>query len=331
MRELGQLVFNEMEKIYRKKRFLVITLLLIALIPLFVYGQVKQAQDVEEKLGTDDWQVVLQQEITDSQNRMAASTNLPEDYKRFRELQIQQQQYYLDHNINPNEPGAPTFVREFLVQGISYLIPLLVIIIAIDLVSGEKTDGTIKMLLTRPIKRWKILTSKYIALLLSISIIIALVVSLTYLISGVAFGYRGFDAPVLTGFSIEGETLVTTGIHSIPQWQFILMATGLSWFVGMVTGTLSFMVSVLVRNTPAGMGIMFASLIAGTLLQEFAASWDNIKYMFSLNLNLTSYLTGSVPMLEGQTMAFSVATLSVWGIVALIISYVVFTREDMLA
>ncbi len=331
MRELGNLVFNEMEKVYRKKRFFVIILLLVTLIPLFVYGQVKQAKEVEEKLGTDDWQIVLQQEITDSQNRMAASTNLPEDYKQFRELQIQQQQYYLDHNINPAEPGAPTFVREFLVQGISYLIPLLVIIIAIDLVSGEKSDGTIKMLLTRPIRRWKILASKYIALLLSISVIIALVVSLTYLISGIAFGYRGFDAPVLTGFSIEGETLVTTGIHTIPQWQFILMAAGLSWFVGMIVGTLSFMVSVLVRNTPAGMGIMFAALIAGGLLQEFAASWENIKYVFSLNLNLTSYLTGSVPMLEGQTMAFSVATLSVWGIAALFISFFVFTREDMLA
>ena len=45
-------------------------------------------------------------------------------------------------------PGAPTFVRAFIEQGITLFIPLLVMIVAIDIVSGERSDGTMKMLRT---------------------------------------------------------------------------------------------------------------------------------------------------------------------------------------
>ncbi len=44
-------------------------------------------------------------------------------------------------------------------------------IVAIDIVSGERSDGTMKMLLTRPIRRWKILLSKYVTMLFFISLI----------------------------------------------------------------------------------------------------------------------------------------------------------------
>lgn len=44
--------------------------------------------------------------------------------------------------------------------------------VASDIVSGERTTGTIKMLLTRPVRRWKVLMSKLIALLMFVSLII---------------------------------------------------------------------------------------------------------------------------------------------------------------
>ena len=147
--------------------------------------------------------------------------------------------------------------RSFIEQGITLFIPLLVMIVAIDIVSGERSDGTMKMLLTRPIRRWKIL-SKYVTMLFFISLILFLVGLFAYILSGLVFGYSGWNLPVLTGFVIDKETLNTNFVHLIPQWQYILMAYGLAWFVAIVVGTISFMVSVLIRNTPAGMGVMLA-------------------------------------------------------------------------
>lgn len=328
MTELANLIWNETEKIYRKRRITVLVLLLLVLIPIFVYAQLKQVRTIVERLGTDDWRIALQRQIVDTQNRLNSS-RIPEEWRKYLKIQMEQQQYYLDHNINPNAPGAPTFVREFIGNGISLFIPLLVMIISTDIVSGERAEGTIKFLLTRPIRRWKVLLSKYITMLLFVSFTILMVGFISYLIAGLVFGYSGWSMPILTGFSSSADGLDTSTVHLIPQWQYILMAYGLGWFVSVVVGTISFMVSVLVRNTPTGMGIMLAALITGNILANFSTSWPEAKYIFSVNLQLTDYLAGRLPAIEGMTLQFSLINLSVWAIAALIVSFAVFTRQDM--
>ncbi|MCP8968023.1 ABC transporter permease [Ectobacillus ponti] len=328
MREFFNLIYNEGEKIYRKKRVFVVMLILLVLIPIFVYAQYREVQTTVKRLGTADWRVALQQQIVDSQNRLNSS-RLPEDWKKWLKVRIEQQQYYLDNDINPNAPGAPTFVRAFIEQGISLFVPLLVMIIAIDIVSGERSDGTIKMLLTRPVRRWKVLLSKYVTMLLFVSLIVLMVGIIAYLLSGVVFGYSGWNLPVLTGFVVSGDNLDTSLVHLIPQWHYILMAYGLAWFVAVVVGTISFMVSVLIRNTPAGMGVMLAALIAGGILSGFATSWEGAKYIFSVNLQLTDYLAGQLPSLKGMSMGFSLMNLSIWAAGSLLVAFLVFTKQDM--
>jgi ABC-2 type transport system permease protein len=325
---LHNLVFNEFYKIIRKKRMLVITLILLVIIPIFTYGQYKTTKTTLEELGTSDWRAILQQQIVDQQNRLASSRIDPERKEQIR-LNIKLQQYYLDNDINPSEPGAPTFVRGFIENSISLFLPLLVVILAADLVSSEHSSGTIKLLLTRPVPRWKILLSKYIALLLSISLMLLITMILSYLISGVIFGYKGWTMPILTGFQTQGENLITTFVHTVPQWKYILMAAGLAWFSSIAVGTIAFMVSVLMRHAASSMGVMLAAVIAGTLLSQIAPSWKELKYVAFINLGLTDYLTGRPEIVEGMTLSFSLAVLSVWSIVALVIAFFVFTRRDI--
>ncbi|MBO9130138.1 ABC transporter permease [Bacillus sp. 165] len=328
MREFFNLVYNEAEKVYRKKRIAVVILILTVLIPIFVYAQFKQIETTIKRLGTDDWRVALQQQIVDTQNRLNSS-RLPEEWRQWLKVKVEQQQYYLEHDINPTAPGAPTFVRGFIEQGITLFIPLLVMIIAIDIVSGERSDGTIKVLLTRPIRRWKILLSKYVTMLLFVSLILLIVGILCYVISGIIFGYKGWGMPILTGFMIENDNLNTSFVHLIPQWKYITMAYGLAWFVAVVVGTISFMISVLIRNTPAGMGVMLAALIAGGILSNFSTAWEGAKYIFSVNLTLTDYLSGQLPALKGLSMGFSLLNLTVWAVASLCIAFFVFTKQDM--
>ncbi len=327
--EFMRLLFNELEKIYRRKRIAIVIGILVILIPMFVYAQFREVQTTVERLGTADWRVALQQQIIDSQNRLNSS-RIPDEWRDWLQVRVEQLQYYLDHDVNPNAPGAPTFVRGFMENGIQLFIPLLVLIVSIDIVSGERSEGTIKLLLTRPVKRWKVLLSKYVAMGLLVSLLILLVGILSYVIAGVVFGYRGWNIPVLSGFVIENGSLNTRYVHLLPQWKYILMAYGLGWFVSLVVGTIAFMVSVLIRSTAAAMGVMLASLIAGGILSSFATSWTDAKYLYSVNLELTDYLAGQMPIVEGLTMGFSLVNLTVWALAALVISFVVFIRQDML-
>lgn len=329
MRNFIHLIDNELLKMVKKRRVLVVLLIVAVLIPIFTYAQYQTLQTTIKQLGTSDWRTLLQQQIIDSQNRLSSS-RLPEEWRDYLKMSIQQQQYYLDHDINPTAPGAPTFVRKFIEESISLFLPLLVVVVAADIVSSEHSGGTIKLLLTRPVRRWRILLSKYLALLLLVSFIVAATAIMGYLISGLIFGYGGWEMPVLTGFSEVNGNLMTENVHLIPQWQYILMGYGLAWFSCISVATLSFMVSVLVRSTAASMGIMMAALISGSLLTQLAPTWTSLKYIAFINLRLTDYLSGKPTMVEGMNLPFSLTVLGIWSLAGLVIAFIVFIRRDVL-
>ncbi|WP_232698250.1 ABC transporter permease [Brevibacillus daliensis] len=322
------LVYNESLKLIKRKRFYVVLLILIVLIPLFTYAQFRSAEVARSQIGTDDWRTMLQQKIVDTQNRLASS-RIPPEWRDYLETQLSLQQYYLDHNIDPSSPGAVTFARGFMDQAISLFLPMMIVILAVDLVSSEFSEGTIKLLLTRPVKRWKILTSKFITLFLFTSLTIVVSLLFSYVISGIVFGYSGWTMPVLTGFTFSADTLDTSSVFVLEQWKYILMQYGLGWFVCMVIGAISMMISVLVRSTAAGMGIMMAALVSGVILTQMAANWEQAKYLFNVNLQLTSYLAGTLPPIKGMSLPFSLSVLSIWGIISMIVAYVVFIRQDV--
>jgi ABC-2 type transport system permease protein len=317
-----------MLKIVRRKKLVYVGLIIAVLVSLFTYAQFKEIERRIERVGSIDWRTTLQQQIIDTQNRLTSS-GISEEWKSQLQLRIQQQQYYLDHNINPMEQGAPTFTRTFAENSITLFLPLMVMVIAADLVSSERSAGTIKLLLTRPVKRWKILFSKYVALILSVSIIIFMYGLLSYIISGLVFGYKGWSAPILTGFTSVAGELITSSAQMIPQWHYLFMEFSLVWFVSIVVGTITFMLSVLIRSTPVGMGVMLAALISGAILSNMVSSWESAKYLFMINLDLTAYLSGNAPPIEGMTLGFSLVVLSISGLVALLISFFVFIRQDV--
>ncbi|WP_028611706.1 ABC transporter permease [Paenibacillus harenae] len=319
------LVQNELMKLLGKRRFMIIAAIIVVLLSLFTYAQSRQSEAVKERLGDVDWRTELQQRIVDWQNRLSSAGQ----WKDQLQIQIQQYQYYLDHDVNPSEPGAPTFIRGFVENSAELFLPLLVMIVAVDLVSSERSMGTIKLLLTRPVSRFKVLLSKYIALILSVSLIIFLFGLLSFLISAVMFGNQGWSAPVLTGFSVQGGELNIAGVRLVSQSRYILQQFGLAWFISLVVGTLSFMLSILMRSSAAGMGTMLACLISGAILSSMVSSWESAKYLFMVNLGLMDYMSGSAPPVEGMTLGFSLAVLAVWMLGALAVSFTVFMRKDI--
>jgi ABC-2 type transport system permease protein len=327
---LAKLIYNEIIKMVRKRRFIAVVLILAVLIPIFTYAQYVSVQSTIKQIGTSDWRAILQQQIIDRENQLTSS-RIPNEWKKWTRLMIDQEKYYLKNNINPTAPGAPTFVRKFVEEAVALFLPLIVVILAADLVSAEYANGTMKLLLTRPVARWKILLSKYLALIFSISLVMVVTIILSYTISGLIFGYRGWDLPVLTGFVQQGNQLITNQVHLIPQWQYIVFAYGLAWFASIVVGTLSFMVSVLVQNTASSMGVMLAAVISGSLLTQLAPTWESLRYFVFINLRLTDYLAGKPILVSGMSLPFSLAVLSVWAVVGIIVAFVAFTRKDVLS
>ncbi len=93
------------------------------------------------------------------------ATGFRKSGKKYRRIMVQQLTYYLENDVDPSAPNAVTFTRGFMNNAVTLFIPLLVLSIGSDLISGERSSGTIKMLLTRPVRRWKILFAKLVALI----------------------------------------------------------------------------------------------------------------------------------------------------------------------
>ena len=319
---------NEMLKIFRRKRFRVVVLILVCLTAMFAYGNWRSRRSAESRQGPRDWRAETQRRIVEMQNRLR-SRQLPDSYRRWMTYETTRLQYSLDHGFDPNALTGPFFSRHFIVASSFLLLPLLVTLFASDLVSSELSEGTIKVLLTRPVRREKILASKTLALLACVTLTVALAAAVSYLFGGIAFGFRGWGAPTLTGFRPSAAGLDVSAVRQVPLWHDALRVYGLGWFAAIVVGAIALLLSILFRTTAAAMGTMLAVLIAGTILPRFATGWDFAKYLFPTNLPLPDYYSGTPPPIPGMTLAFSVGNLALWGAAALVGAFIVFTCRDV--
>jgi ABC-2 type transport system permease protein len=323
------LVENEMLKIFRRRRFRLVVLILTAITALVVFAHWRHERREAGERGPRDWRSDTQHRIVELQNQLRRRL-LPPSYVRWLRSEAVRLQYSLDHGFDPNAVNGPMTARN-LAAAYSFLFtPLLVTLFASDLVSSEIVEGTIKILLTRPARRWKVLLAKVVCLFSCTTLTVFLLGAVAYLFGGVAFGFRGWGAPMLAGFKFTAGNLDLSGVRQIPLWQDALRIFGLSWFSALAVGCLALFLSVVLRTAAAAMGTMLAALVAGTILPRVASDWDFARYIFVTNLPLPDYYAGSPPPLPGITLGFSALNLALWAAASLAAAFWVFTRQDIL-
>src|SRR5207244_2965749 len=152
--------------------------ILFAIISVVTYSQYR----LMLRQSSRDWRLKLQQRVASIENQWRRSERLDSSWARSMRAEVTRLQYYLDHDIDPEKPTAPLFVRRFVNAAGFLLLPLLVGILGSDIVSAENAEGTDKLLLTRPVRRWKILTSKLITLWMFATLTLACGGALAFLI-----------------------------------------------------------------------------------------------------------------------------------------------------
>ncbi len=310
--------------------------ILVVMISLFAYGQnrinVRTKEQLIKRIGaaeTADWKKLAEQQLIDLKNRLD-SHYLDENRKSSLRVRIEQLQYNIENDMNPLDSSSAKFTTRFMEQAIFLFLPLLILILSADIVSGESSSGTIKLLLARSVPRWKILLSKYLCLIMMEMVVLFFTMIISIAIAGIFFGFGGWMTPAATGFKVLAGQLDTSEVINVPQWHYALMVYSLAFYVSLIVGSISLMISVIVKTTAASIGIMMSTLIAGSFLSYFLSDWKLTRYMYMVHLRLTDYMSGHFQPIEGMSMAFSVTVLGVWAVCALIISFFYFTRQDIL-
>ncbi|QUW20553.1 ABC transporter permease [Sporosarcina sp. Marseille-Q4063] len=307
-----KLIQNEWMKLWHKKATWIMAILLVVAI-IGLAGLTK----LSERFTDTTWIEEMEAEVVQMEEQLA-SPDLTDDERADLEAQKQGLEENIMMNAEWNQPGSRerTIVDAY---GTMSLVTLFTIIASAGIVASEFSQGTIKMLLSRPVKRWKILTSKYVTIILFGLSLTVLVYVFTIISAFIFF-------PSAEGNSIiwSGTDLALTAIWGKSAYMMFLSLVNV-----IVISTFAFMVGSVFRSTSLAVGLSIFLFFSGTIIVMFLEKFEIAKYIFFAH-DLTQYELG-FKMLDSNTMAFSVAVVLVYAVVFLAVSYFTFSKRDVTA
>lgn len=201
-------------------------------------------------------------------------------------------------------------------------IGILVVVIAAHSVASEFSNGTIKFLLINPVKRWKILVSKYFTVLSMGYIMIAITFVISLLTSMILFGADDIGAMYITASG--GEVSAVNGILYMAK-NYLLASTSV-----VVMATMAFAISVLMKSSAFAIGISMFCLLSGSgivlMLQSMGMNWA--RYLIFANLDLAAIANGTSSFMY-QTVGTALAVIAVHMVVFWLIAWDGFTRREI--
>ena len=152
------------------------------------------------------------------------------------------------------------WISYIILNALTIHIPFLITLVAADLLAGEATAGTYRLLVTRPVSRMQIVTSKFLAGMIYTGSLILFLAFMSLVVGLIIFG--------------SGE-LIVTGNQSIIifeksdiLWRFLL-AYGFAILSMMVVCSLAIVFSSLVENAIGPIVSTMAVIIIFIILSAF--------------------------------------------------------------
>ena len=244
------------------------------------------------------------------------------------EEQMQISEYAIYEGINYEKIGARTSIENS--NSLSALFILFItIIVAGGIVSFEFQTGTIRLLVIRPNKRWKILLSKFLAVISILIFMIVTIFTVSVIANGIVFGFSDYNIPHLIS---NGSRVIETSFILITLKEFLITLIPVFFM-----GVLAFILSAIFNNTAFGVGIgIFLALGSGLIMEILnMAKIPFLEYTFLPYLGYTMFLDpitlAYMSEAYGIVLTFTKANivLLMWGIILYIVAHLTFTKKDI--
>lgn len=306
---------NEWMKLWHKKG----TWAMVALVILFIIGPGIMMKYYETKTTEDiKWQESEQNAINNYKDMMKGDDVSAEEKKYFEE-QIAISEYRLANDVPSQEDGNVVSFMSFTGNMLT-LVTLFTIIVAASIVSSEFATGTIKMLLTRPVSRAKILTSKLLTTFIFGLFLFVVNVVVSALVGLILFGgATGVELEIVNGQVVEKAIWNDLAYHYLLSGGDFVMSMLFAFLVGSVF-----------RSSSLAIGLTMFLSFTGGMIVMFLSKYKIVKYVWLTHSDLTQYERSS-SILDGITMPFSLTILAIYAVLFLLISYISFMKRDVTA
>jgi ABC-2 type transport system permease protein len=213
------------------------------------------------------------------------------------------------------------FVTHLIMNSLWIHIPFLICLVAGDVLAGEASAGTYRILLIRPVSRNKILISKYIATLIY-------TLSLVFFLAFISLGL----GLLLLG---TGDLLIfKDGLLILPQdelWFRFFLSFLFASYAMCVVSTLAFLFSSLVENSIGPiigtMAVIIFFFIIGNLPYDFFITLK--PYLFTTYLDVWTLVFDE--KIDWSMILKHILILSIYLLSLFLPTYLLFRKKDILS
>ena len=214
------------------------------------------------------------------------------------------------------------YTTSYLIIGMLYVhVPFLVTLVAGDILAGEATGGTYRLLLTRPLSRATLVNAKYIAVLVSTNLLIVFMAVLSLGLGLLILG---------SGDMVVVRTKISVITESDILWRFML-AYGFGVVAMTAVSSIAFLLSSFVENAIGPIMTTMAIIIVMLIISSINASWmDAVRpWFFTTHLNSWRYLFDRT--VDWTPVVNSSIILFMHSVVCFVVAHFVIHRKDILS
>lgn len=232
-------------------------------------------------------------------------------------------EYYVENNINIKNEYDARYTLMHLDESYGIFIIVFGIIIAGTIVSNEFQKGTIKLLLTRPYSRNKILLSKYIVSMLCIIMFIIVFVIAQYIVGGIVFGFDTFNISAVE-YDLSTNNIV---VMSALKYSIYTILGVLPIYI--LISTLAFALGTITMNSGVSIAIPILGYSVSSIINYYIQKIKWLKYFVTANWNLSVYQFGGRGLADGLNLWISLGICFVYLIIMIVISFAIFKKRDI--
>ncbi|KEI80174.1 ABC transporter permease [Clostridium botulinum] len=372
-------IWQELKRVLIKKKIS----LIIILIATIVFGGINilKQKTLEEKL--EQAKIILnnqikfkedekaindtKQEISDIEKTLSSIKNYDKSKIDEKILKLEKEnnpqndytisllKYEKKNNIEKNQimPKGMYAAIDFLAQPTVAIFYILILIILLsDIISGEYTPNTIKMSLTKPISRERIIISKFaVSIIIGASAIIISTIIFT-VEAGIHFGLSDYKMPFDVGAKyVLNKSLpltVTTSqmepvrnsISIVPLWSGIVRFMLIAILVSIATISILIFISTLCKKSLISSIINFILVIVTSFICIWGIMDNNIlatKYGALLKFTPILYILDIFEVLSGYISVRLASSINIffvlivclgWSLIMMFLSTYIFAKRD---
>ncbi|HWL23237.1 MAG TPA: ABC transporter permease [Ureibacillus sp.] len=307
-------VKNETIKIWAKKSAWVMLAFVLLVVALFLglnkYFNIDQSTPELREEANKDWLLEYKAQLN--------VPNISEEDKQYYNEQILMTEYRIANDLPVEDNMSFYDVLDLVLEVILSLVGIFTMVIAASIVSNEFGTGTIKMLLTRPVARWKILLSKLVASLLYGATLFVV----TTIIAMIAM-YFLFTGDVT--LSVVNGQVVEQAVETHYVQTILLNAASI-----FMTILFAFMLGSIFGSSTLAVSLSLGLLFMGSTVTMFIAKYNFAKYIWFAN-DLTQFGPNMMPIIPGLTFNFALVINIIYAMIFLAVSFTYFIRRDVTA